>query len=178
MLGMQPTIDGILQKKVWFMYCNAREEQGLPETIRAQPRGACPEILAARLRGSFHTFNDPQNPPSWRTASLTFTNIIDLGSIYDSLISQADASPNSVKLLVFWPDDKTDPDGEVYAQPESDLQLRVCTSTSGSKRVSCRALVRPWILIYFLDDADVSGVVRVIHSCKLPMSNGMPTCTA
>ena len=175
---MQPTIDGILQKKVWFMYCNAREEQGLPETIRAQPRGACPEILAARLRGSFHTFNDPQNPPSWRTASLTFTNIIDLGSIYDSLISQADASPNSVKLLVFWPDDKTDPDGEVYAQPESDLQLRVCTSTSGSKRVSCRALVRPWILIYFLDDADVSGVVRVIHSCKLPMSNGMPTCTA
>ena len=51
-------------KKVWFMYCNAREEQGLPETIRAQPRGACPEILAARLRGSFNPFNDPQNPPS------------------------------------------------------------------------------------------------------------------
>jgi hypothetical protein len=166
------------RKKFGLCIVTQEKNKSFPETIRAQPRGACPEILAARLRGSFHPFNDPQNPPSWRTASLTFTNIIDLGSIYDSLISQADASPNSVKLLVFWPDDKTDPDGEVYAQPESDLQLRVCTSTSGSKRVSCRALVRPWILIYFLDDADVSGVVRVIHSCKLPMSNGMPTCTA
>jgi hypothetical protein len=56
--------------------------------------------------------------------------MLGLGPIYDSSISQSDASPNSVRMPV---DDKPEPDGEVYAQPESDLQIRVCTSTSGAK---------------------------------------------
>jgi hypothetical protein len=32
-----------------------------------------------------------------------------------------------VRMLVFWPDGNPDPDGKLYAQPESDLQISTCS---------------------------------------------------
>jgi hypothetical protein len=142
---MQPTV--FYRKNVGSCIVTQEKKKSYPETIRARTRDACPGILAARLREAFTLsrmiIESSILEDCITTTSLTFAIMIDLRSIYDSSISPSDARPNSVKKLVFWPDDKPEPDGEAYAQPESDLQMRVRTSTSGAKRVSRRALVRP-----------------------------------
>jgi hypothetical protein len=116
------------EDKIGYMYvycCSTREEVVLPETIRAQTRHACPDFLAARLTYVF------QSSRSFvlKTASLRLFNTISLRSIYDGSKSQSDASLNSARMPAFWPNDKPDSDGEVYAHPESDLQIPVEKST-------------------------------------------------
>jgi hypothetical protein len=61
--------------------------------------------------------------------------------MYDTLRSHSNASPNSVRMLVFWPDGNPDPDGKLYAQPESDLQIGTC-----SAKEYCITFVR-WLIL-------------------------------
>jgi hypothetical protein len=166
MLRMQPTV--FYRKKLEICIVTQEKNKFCPETIRAHTRDARPEILAARLQ-YVEAFSlsimilrilrilHPEGLHPLKTASLTFTIMLGLGSIYDNSISQSDASTNSVRMLTFWPDDKPEPDGEVYAQPESDLQILVCTSTKRRNRVSCRAFVRP--LVFTCDDTKRTRVV-------------------
>jgi len=62
-----------------------------------------------------------------KTAYLRLFSTISLRSIYDGSKSQSDASLNSARMPAFWLDDKPEFDGEVYAHPESDLQMRICS---------------------------------------------------